>query len=61
MVARHICAKYAIDEEADEADRREKLEQLRDFLRRPITQPAGRGVTLLGRCGRGVVSPQEES
>jgi hypothetical protein len=31
-VAHHICAKYGIDEEAD----REKLEILRDFLRRGL-------------------------
>jgi hypothetical protein len=36
-VARHICAKYAIDEEAD----REKLESLRDFLRRGLVAYVG--------------------
>jgi hypothetical protein len=41
--ARHICAKYAIDDadEADEADRREKLEELRDFLRRGLVAYLG--------------------
>jgi hypothetical protein len=40
-VARHICAKYAIDDEADEADRRKKLEELRDFLRRGLVAYVG--------------------
>jgi hypothetical protein len=36
-VARHICAKYAIEDEAD----REKLEKLRDFLRRGLVVYVG--------------------
>jgi len=36
-VARHICAKYAIDEEADP----DKLELLREFLRRGLVAYVG--------------------
>jgi hypothetical protein len=36
-VARHICAKYGIDEEVN----REKLEILRDFLRRGLVVYVG--------------------
>jgi hypothetical protein len=47
-VAQHICAKYGIDEEAD----REKLEILRDFLRRGLVVYVGaeKAQELAGDC-----------
>ncbi len=47
-VARHICAKYAIDEGASP----EKLEQLRDFLRRGLVAYVGSELagSLASRC-----------
>jgi len=47
-VARHICAKYEIDEEVN----REKLEILRDFLRRGLVVYVGaeKAQELAGDC-----------
>jgi hypothetical protein len=47
-VAHHICAKYAIDEEAD----REKLENLREFLRRGLVAYVGaeKAQEIAGQC-----------
>jgi len=47
-VAQHICAKYAIDEEAGP----EKLESLRDFLRRGLVAYVGaeKAQDIAGHC-----------
>jgi hypothetical protein len=57
-VARHICVKYAIDEDAGA----EKLQQLRDFLRRGLVAYVGAELadSLASQCVHLAAESREE-